>query len=156
MKNNVLFINEDYYRKYFATKRTLDDDQIVSLIRMTQVTAVVDLLSTSLYEHIHTKLDEGTTLTEPESRMFEDLQLFIGLKVSIKYDLQSPERGSDESWDKSTASTEGELKIVSARITRIINADEAMSTIAENSTEVVYDSSPINNQGGGFYFEDSF
>jgi len=154
MKSNVLFINESYYRKYFATKKTLDDDQIVSLIRMTQVTAVVDLLSTKLYEYIHDKLANKEDFSESEARMFDDLQLFIGLHVSMKYDLQSPERGASEAWNKSTMATEGEIKIVSARITRIINADDTMREIAQTSEETVYDTAPMDYQGGGFYFED--
>ena len=156
MRDKVLFINEDYFRKYFATRKTLDDEQIVSTIRRVQVTSVVDLLSTKLYEYIHDKLDNQEAFNEVEARLFDDLQLFMGLETSIKYDLQSPERGANEGWDRSVSSTEGEVKIVSARINRIINSDTELSSIANQSTEVAYDADPIANQGGGFYFIDSY
>lgn len=154
MEANTLFINEDYVKKYSSHNSTLDTNKIVALIRRVQMTFLPDLISSELYLYLHNKVDtDPNSLTAGEKSLFQQIMLFMAIKVNVLYSLESPDRGSNEGWDRSINSLNHEIKIVESRIIRLINANEILLAIANTSTQNEFISNELGNGLGGFYFE---
>ena len=148
MKDDILFINEAFYKRYTPVTRSIDDAQLTSLARSTQVTRVIDLLSDKLYDHFYDALDNNTAFTPDEADLFVQVQLFIVHVVSERFLTESPLNAGNEAVDRAIKSIHSSTIQLDSKINKMINASEELSAIATSSTIVEYDGTEMGNQGG--------
>lgn len=145
---DVLFINEEYFKKNISHKQSFDTNQVVSSIRLVQTTNLLDIITDSIYDSFQTKLTDGEVLTEGEEKLFGSMQLYLAVKVAEELIHAAPR---DEEKQDSSLLYKSKATLMEARIVRDINRDETLLALAQSGTEE-FDDNEMPNQGG-FYWD---
>lgn len=143
---DVLFINEEFYKKNISHRQSVDSSKITSTIRLVQKTNLVSIITSAVYEDFQTKLKAGTTLTVGEEKLLYSMQLYLAVKVAEELIYASPE----EQREGSHISYSQKSKLMEARIVRDINRDASILALA-NTDELDFDDAEMDS-AGGFYF----
>ena len=145
----VLFINEEFYKKNISHRQAQDTSQVVSTIRLVQKTNLKSIVSDPVYDYFQTQLLASATLTEPELKLFQSIQMFLAVKVAEEMVYAAP-RAEENEKGGSHLSYRSKASLMEARIVRDINRDSALLALAQSGTEE-FDDTEFDNQGG-FYF----
>lgn len=146
---DVLFINEEFFKKNISHRQNFDTTQVVSTIRLVQKTNLKSIISDPIYESLQTKLKAATELTEGEEKMFESIQLFLAVKCAEELVYAAP-RSEEDDKSGSHLSYRSKASLMEARIVRDINRDSDLLTLAQSGTEDFFESEM--DVQGGFYF----
>lgn len=145
---DVLFINEEFFKKNISHKQSFDTNQVISSIRLVQKTNLKSVLTDPIYDNYQTKLSANTTFTDGEERLFDSVQLFLAVKVAEELMYAAPR---DEEKDGSHLVYRSKASLMEARIVRDINRDEVLLALAQSGTEEFLDDEM--SMQGGFYFD---
>ena len=144
----VLFINEEFFKKNISHKQSFDTNQVVSSIRLVQKTNLKSILTDPIYDNFQTKLSDNTAFTEAEERLFGSLQLYLAVKVAEELIYAAPR---DEDKDGGSLVYKSKASLMEARIVRDINRDSTLLALAQSGTEEFFDE--VMPSTGGFYFD---
>lgn len=142
---DLLFINEEFFKKNVSHKQRMDSAQIISSIRLVQKTNVVSIITESIYNVLQSKLSTGASLTSGEEKLLYSIQLYLAVKVAEEMIYASPELSKEGSHVSYTQ----KAKLLEARIVRDINRDSGLLTLAQGD-ELDYDDAEMDS-AGGFY-----
>ena len=145
---DVLFINEEFFKKNISHKQNFDINQVVSSIRLVQKTNLKNIITDPIYDNLQTKLKDNTEFEDAETALFESVQLFLAVKVAEEMIYASP-RSEDKDGEHLVYRSKASL--MEARIVRDISRDDTLLALAQSGTEDFIDTEmPIQ---GGFYFD---
>lgn len=147
---NVVFINEEYFKKVVPHTRGIDGNQIISAIRLVQDTDLQSVLTNKVYDHMVTQIATSATLTDGETALFNEMQMYLALKAAEQLFYIQPTR-DDEQRDLAGVAYRNKATIIEARMVRVIKNDDALLTLAGTSA-IGFDDVEMSNQGG-FYFD---
>lgn len=151
IKHNILFVNDAYFKKFLPDMSMVNSSKINAVIRRIQVTYLIDLLSSSIYNHLYDLVDTDTVMSDEEQELFESIQLFLAMKAEVILASNDTKLYGD-STERKIASLQQELKVVTSRILTMVSNSAALSAIAENSTNDNFKGNQQGNESGGFYF----
>lgn len=143
---DLLFINEEFFKRNISHKQSFDNAQVTSTIRLVQKTNLVSIITDAVYQNFQTKLSETTALTAGEEKLLYSIQLFLAVKCAEELIYASPE----EMKEGSNISYKQKANLMEARIIRDINRDAALLTLA-SSDEEDFDDEEFDNAGGFYY-----
>ncbi len=144
----VLFINEDYYKKVVPHVRGIDDNQIISTVRLVQKTDLISLITQPVYDRLVSGLIEDDLVTAEEA-LLVNCQMYIALKSAEQLTYIQPTR-DDTQRDVANVAYKNKATLIEARIIRDIKNDADLSTLAGTSdVDFVDDEMP---QSGGFFY----
>jgi hypothetical protein len=146
---DVLFINEEFFKKNISHKQSFDTNQVVSSIRLVQKTNLKSIISDPIYDDFQVKLKAATEFNAAEQKLFESIQLFLAVKVAEEMAYAAPTKEGDIK-DDSHISYRNKSTLMEARIIRDINRDTDLLTLAQSGTED-FDDTEMGVQGN-FYF----
>lgn len=146
----VLFINEEYYKKVVPHTRGVDNNQLLSAIRLIQTTDLRSVLTDPVYDLIETKLNDAVAFTAGEEALYKEMQMYLALKAAEQLHYIQPTR-DDEQRDLAGVAYRNKATLIEARLVRVIKNDDALLTLA-NTSAVEFDDVEMSNQGG-FYFD---
>ena len=146
---DILFINEEFYKKNVSHKQAFDTSQIISAIRLVQKTNLVSIISVPIYDSFQSKLLGNIELTAGEQKLFESIQLFLAVKVAEE-SLDTSDKESESNSDASHLSYRSKCRLMEARIVRDIKRDSDLLALAQTATDEFDDEEM--SQAGGFYF----
>lgn len=145
---DVLFINEEFFKKNISHKQSFDTNQVVSAIRLVQKTNLKSILTDPIYDNFQDKLIASTAFSEAEERLFESMQLFLAVKTAEELLYSAPRT---EEKDGGNVLYRSKASLMEARIVRDINRDETLLALAQSSTEDFLDTEM--DSAGSFYFD---
>jgi hypothetical protein len=145
----VLFINEEFFKKNISHRQSFDTNQVISSIRLVQKTNLKSIISDPVYDDFQTKLKAATVFTAAEEKLFESMQLFLAVKTAEEMSYSAPTRDGDTK-DDSHISYRNKSVLMEARIVRDINRDATLLALAQSGTEDFDDEAM--SDAGSFYF----
>ena len=146
---DILFINEEYFKRNVSHKQSFDTNQVISSIRLVQKTNLISIISEPIYDLFQDKLTSGAEFTDGEAKLFDTMQLFLAVKVAEEMIYASP-TNNDNSKDGSHLTYRNKSILMEARMVRDINRDSDLLTLAQSGSEE-FDDTEMDIQGG-FYF----
>lgn len=146
---DVLFINEEFFKKNISHRQNFDANQVVSTIRLVQKTNLISIISTPIYEELQRKLKAPEVFTDGEQKLFDTIQLFLAVKSAEELIYSAPRKADDEK-DDAHISYRNKSTLMEARIVRDINRDAVLLALAQSGTEDFLDGEM--ELVGGFYF----
>jgi len=144
----VLFINEDYYKKVIPHVRGIDDNQLISTIRLVQKTDLVSLITQPVYDRLVAGV-VADDLVSAEEALLVNCQMFISLKAAEQLTYIQPTR-DDNQRDVANVAFKNKATLIEARIIRDIKNDSDLSTLAGTS-DVDFIDDEMPSSGGFFY-----
>lgn len=148
--NDVLFINEEYFKKNISHKQNFDSNQVISTVRLVQKTNLISIVTEAVYDSFQKSLKDVIEFTEGEQRLFESMQLYLAVKSAEEMSYAAPNRDIDDN-DGSALTYRNKARLLEARIVRDINRDADILTLAQTDS-VQFDDGEMNVTGG-FYFD---
>ena len=145
--NDVLLINEEFFKKNVSHNQSFDTNQVISSIRLVQKTNLASIVTEKVYNHFQDILRNASPFQPSEEKLFESMQLFLAVKVAEELVYASP---SDDYKSSSHISYRNKATLLEARIVRDINRDATLLSLAR-SDENEFDDAEMDIQGG-FYF----
>ena len=146
---DILFINEEFFKKNISHRQSFDKNQVISTIRLVQKTNLISIISVPVYDEIQRKLKAPENFTVGEQKLFDTIQLFLAVKTAEELVYSAPRR-ADEEKDDSHISYRNKSTLMEARIVRDINRDADLLALAQSGTEDFLDGEM--ELAGGFYF----
>ena len=144
VKEDILFINDAYYKYYMPSTRSIDEAIIISLTRLNQTTLLVDLISDGIYNEIYEKLSTSTPLTGDLKELFSTVQKYLAIRVYLDF------YSDDGDGDKKFLATTSKEKVLAARVTRTINNSTELIVLAGGSVDSEFDGD-LESPKGAFY-----
>lgn len=142
----VLFINEEYFKRNISHLQLIDSAKIVSSIRLVQKTNLTDIITLPVYNHYQELLSSSTAFSDAEKLLFDNMQLYLVVKTAEEMLYASP----DAAKDGAHLAYKQKANLMEARVVRNINADPALLALAQSGSEEFNDAEM--DTAGGFYF----
>jgi len=151
MIGDILYINEEYFKKVISHLRSIDGDQIISTVRLIQTTDLVSVITQSVYDTIQTKIKDATPFDPAEQRLFEDIQMYLAVKAALELAHSSPLKVDDSIRETAHLAYRSKASLLEARMVRTIKNDSTLLTEAQSDSQE-FDETEMDIQGG-FYFD---
>lgn len=145
----ILFINEDFFKKNISHRQSFDSNQVISTIRLIQKTNLVSIITLPVYEYFKTKLQGVDPLSDTEQKLFESIQLYLAVKSAEEMLYAAPTTDIDNK-EGASLSYHNKSVLIEARMVRDINRDADLLTLAQSGADT-FDEQEMDVQGG-FYF----
>ena len=150
MSGEVLFINEEFFKRMIPSVRSIDDSQVVAAIRLVQKTNLLEIISEPVYNYLQTIFADDDDFSAGEQRLFNHIQSFLAVKVAHELTMSAPLR-DNQIRDEASKVYNDKATMLEGMIIRDINNDSALLSLAQSSNvETWYNDDADNN--GGFYF----
>ena len=150
MANEVLFINEEFYKRHISSTRGIDDAQIVSTVRLVQNTNLKELISEPVYDQLQSVFAENADFTAGEERLFAHIQLYLAVTCAYEMTMASPTR-DDTIREESPKVYQDKSHMLEGMIVRDINADPTLLALAQTGTVETWIDEDEPSLGGFFY-----
>ena len=145
----LLFINEEFFKRNISHKQSFNTEQVISTIRLVQKTNLISIITQPVYDNFQTKLANSTLFTAGEDKLFGSIQLYLAVKVAEEMIYSAPNYDSDNK-DGASLTYHNKSVLMEARMVRDINRDSALLALAQSS-EDIFNDEEMEIQGG-FYF----
>lgn len=146
----VLFINEEFYKKMIPSVRAINDDQIISSIRLVQKTNLVELVSEPVYDYIQTIFSTNSDFTANEARLFAHIQSWLAVTCAHELTMSSPTRDDVTRDEASKVYLDKSTKLAGMIVRDINNTPNLLALAQGTGVETWSDSEDDSNSA--FFF----
>jgi len=161
----VLFINDGYIYDNFPLPQRIDSRAMHSLIMLEQSTSIQDLLGSSLYDDLTTKVDTQALSEGSEENLFKQVQYILCLysvrsaynflRSNVMYNKSEEAKSNQYTFDALTESIDSKIEYFKKRIIEFIKADAALKAKAEESKNDIFSDEDVYNSNV-FYSKNPF
>lgn len=156
---NVIFIDDNYVYQNYPLPKRLDRQTLLSIITMEQVTSIQDILGSSLYSDLETKVD-AQTLNSTEQELFKLVKYALMLysvrsavtllRTAIGKTKNEEEKLDQQALDSIALAIDSKIVYINKRIVNFIKGDATLLTLAQASTNDYFDEDDVYN--GSVYY----